>query len=537
MSTTVASAIRPGLRETRNPSSPHTPSRFISSNYSSPGSGFLQEQDAVVIEFGSRHIKAGFEGEPGPQCCLALGSQIARRVGDYRDWAPATTPKKESFEAWSKQQELWPIDLNNFELGLMEDKIERAIREVYNKYLLTDAGPARLVIVLPSVVPHPILSSILTTLFNRWRFPTITLLPTPSMAAFAAGLRSALVVDIGWHETIVTAVVEYRELHSVWSTRAMKTVVSDFGSRLGQLKDTSISDLDRQTVLTHTFVEDLIVRLAWCRPSKTSETRVDDSTEVRQGNLAIATDEVETPAAIDEQAMVDVDWPSAASSKLGSLPFATFAEPIESTYFAPTTSAQELDDEELPLPLLLYKALLDLSPDARAMCMSRIVVVGGGASIPGLSARVIGEVEKMVEKYGWNPVRGKPVEKRRQQLGELGQGRTCPPAASYGVPTPPGKDYVEERLIKQAAKDAQSKVQGVFRQVESLGSWAGASLLTSLKIKGFVEIERERFLSHGLAGANRSSEVSMQPPKASHVSKLNFTSGGDRSSWTLAGWG
>ena len=491
----------------------------------------------MVIELGSRHIKVGFEGDYGPQCCVALGPQNARRVGDYRDWAPATTLKEKSFEAWSKQRELWTMDIDNFELGLMEDKIERAIREVYNKYLLTDAGPARLVLVLPSVVPHPILSSMLTTLFNRWRFPTITLLPTPSMAAFAAGLRSALVVDIGWHETIATAVVEYRELNSTRSTRAMKTVMSVFGSRLDYLKDTSTSDPDSQTVLSHDFVEDLIVRLAWCRSSKTSETRQEDSMVSRLGNLAIATDQVDKPAAIDEQAVVDVDWPYTAPTKLEALPFATFAEPVESTFFAPTILEQELDDEELPLSMLLYKTLLSLSPDTRALCMSRIIFVGGGANIPGLSARVIGEVENMVEKYGWNSVRGKPIEKRRQQLGELGQGRTGPPAASYGVPAPPGKDYVEERLLKQAAKDAQSKVQGVFRQVESLGSWAGASLLTSLKIKGFVEIERERFLSHGLAGANRSSEASVQPPKPSYGPGLNFKSGGDRTSWTLAGWG
>ena len=43
------------------------------------------------------------------------------------------------------EHELWRNDLKDFDLGLMEDKLERTVREAYNKYLLTDAGAARLV--------------------------------------------------------------------------------------------------------------------------------------------------------------------------------------------------------------------------------------------------------------------------------------------------------------------------------------------------------------------------------------------------------
>ena len=89
------------------------------------------------------------------------------------------------------------MDLEHFHIGLMDDKFEQAVQEAYNKFLLTDAGSARLFLVLPSVLPHPILSSLLTTFFNPWNYPSITLLPAPAVAAVAAGLRSALIVDIG----------------------------------------------------------------------------------------------------------------------------------------------------------------------------------------------------------------------------------------------------------------------------------------------------------------------------------------------------
>ncbi|KAL3248971.1 hypothetical protein ABHI18_011831, partial [Aspergillus niger] len=58
------------------------------------------------------------------------------------------------------------------------------------------------------------------------------------------------------------------------------------------------------------------------------------------------------------------------------------------------------------------------------------------------------------------------------------------------------------------------------------------SLLTSLKIRGLVEIEREKYLQHGLAGASRDLEHGHAPDRRS-----GLRTGGDRSSWTLAGWG
>jgi actin-related protein len=532
MSSTVASSVRLGLRDSRQPSSPHTPSRFISSTYSSPGSTFRQEEDAVVIEIGSRGLRAGFEGEAGPQCTITFRPEESRRIGDHRGWAPGRTSKEEKIDDWGKQHEIWRMDLSHFDLGLMEDKLERAVREVYNKFLLTDAGSARLVLVLPSILPHPILSSLLTTFFDRWKFPSITLLPAPAMAAVAAGLRSALVVDIGWHETVATSMFELREIHTMRTTRGMKTLTQEMGRHLASLKESERFGLDKSTEVTFDLVEEIVSRLAWYHLADANEVQRFDATLPNLEGLSLATD---SPSQAAAEAGINIDWPSATSSKSVTLPLPTLSEPLEAVFFAPGTPAEQFDDHEWPLPLLVYKALLSLRPDARAVCMSRIVFVGGGAKITGLCKRVITEVEAIVKRHGWNAVRGKPVEKQREKLREIGQGRMGPPSAWHGVPEPPGKDYVEEKLQKQAAKDAQVIVQGVLRQVESLGSWTGASLLASLKIKGFVEVEREKFLSHGLAGAHRDVEISVVPQRQSYGPGALKTAG-DRSSWTLAGW-
>jgi hypothetical protein len=153
------------------------------------------------------------------------------------------------------------MDLEHFHIGLMDGKFEQAVQEVYNKFLLTDVGSARLFLVLPSVLPHPILSSLLTTLFNRWNYPSITLLPAPAVAAVAAGLRSALIVDIGWHETTATSIFELREIHTMRTTRAMKKFTENMGRHLKSLQESGRLGLDNGKAITFDLAQEIVSRL------------------------------------------------------------------------------------------------------------------------------------------------------------------------------------------------------------------------------------------------------------------------------------
>ena len=526
MASNIASSVHPSLRQATQPSSPQTPNRFVSSNLSSPGSGFRQTEDAVIIEFGSRYLRAGFEGEPSPQCVLTFGPEDSRRVGDYRGWAPAGQKRDFDIDQWGHGHELWRMDLTSVDLGLVEDKIERAVREAYNKYLLTDVGSARLILVLPSMLPHPLLSTVITTLFNRWKYPSITLLPSPTMATVGAGVRSALVVDIGWSETIVTAIYEYREIRTKRSTRSMQLLLKELGRTLnlhqqGKNEDRFRTDFE--------LAEELVARLVWCKPGRAEMVEEDILQNDIEAQVGSAAPE------INGNQDLEIDWPTHLSSELVKVPSMLFSEPIEKALLVPETRSQFLDDHEHSLPMLVYESLQALAPDARAVCMSRIVFVGGGSDIPGLAQRILCEVDIIVNKYGWSAVRGKKLENRREGLRDIGQGRTEKPAARFKDPYPPEQDFVEEKLQKEQAKEALPSVQGELRQVDSLGAWAGASLVTSMKIKSFVEIEREKFLQHGLAGAHRDADLSVVPPRSSHGASI-LRSAGDRTSWTLAGW-
>ncbi|KAJ6096282.1 hypothetical protein N7486_007028 [Penicillium sp. IBT 16267x] len=512
------------------PDSPHTPQQQLRSgntsfaSNTSPGSSFRNEDDAIIFEIGARWLRAGFEGSSSPVCVVGFGPEESRRAGDYRGWIAGDSgarPSAQSVDAedWTREYELWRLDLRQTDLGLVEDKIERAFRETYNQYLLTDAGTSRLVLVLPSLMPHPLLSSLLSNLFSRWRFPSITLLPSAPMSATAAGLRSALVVDLGWAETTTTGLYEYREVTTKRSTRAMKAVLQELGRLLTSLapgceQDRASTD---EISVGFKYCEEIASRLAWCKTEAQNEIKDH----------------------LDQN--VSIPSPTNPEQEFIEVPFSRLAEPVEKALFAPDVPESELDDEEKSIPLLVYNTLLTLPPDVRGTCMSRIVFVGGGARIPGLRQRILKDVSQLIHKHGWSPIRGKVIERQRQRLAL----RVSSPTNGENQPTPTGTasspqsekldpskdepevDFVEQKLRRQN-KDTPVPVQGILREIDSLGAWAGASLVTSLKIRGMVEIEREKFLQHGLAGGTRDPE-----PLPDRRSGLRA---GDRSSWTLAGW-
>ncbi|KAE8149742.1 hypothetical protein BDV25DRAFT_155790 [Aspergillus avenaceus] len=519
------------------PSTPQHHLRSANSSFastSSASSSLRGEEDALIFEFGTRWLRAGFEGDSTPTCVVGCGPEESRRAGDYRGWlkgglnADSSQPTKP--DEWASAFELWRMDLRDVDLGLVEDKVERMFRETYNKFLLTDAGTARLVLVLPSIMPHPLLSSVLSTLFSRWRFPSITLLPGPTMAAAAAGLRSALVVDLGWAETTVTGIYEYREIVTKRSTRAMRSLLQETGRFLTRLSSSG-GDVDEITV-GFEFCEEVVSRFVWCKPQTKKE--------LEERLAALMSKNVSIPS------------PSNPGSNYLEIPFSKFAEPVEKVLFAEGVPVCALDDEEKPIALLVYSALLQLPPDVRGICMSRIVFVGGGANIPGIRQRVLAEVSSLIEQHGWSPVRGRAVEQQRLKLQNLQIDEQSTPTAenNENAQPPPeptagkgdGKaddiedeeiDPVEEKLRRMRDKDSKPPVQGVLREVESLGPWAGASLVAGLKIRSLVEIEREKYLQHGLAGASRDLDTHGYVPDR----RSGLRSGGDRSSWTLAGWG
>lgn len=569
-----SSATRPRLAHLQpDPSSPHTPQRTFSSAFNSPSLSFrTSEEEPLIFEFGNRHFSAGFVGESAPICKLGFGPEESRRVGDYRRWMPGfgeRKRKRQRAESWGDDYELWRMDMREMDLGLVGDKIERAVREAVTKHLLIDMKGKRLVVILPSLMPHPLLNTVLGTLFTTFRNPGVTLLSPPVLSTVVAGLRSGFVVDIGWRETVVTGIYEYREVHEGRTTRAMHMVTLEMARLLEKHDKEQGNDATKLLEVLDEEADDGIVaidleqaeevttRMAWC---KGRSEHVPTPTPPTSRYLpSIAEDGPKRPASpSDPNEDTPISIPSPSSPRLSiQIPFAAFAVPVETALLASSLQRHDLDDHDQPLHKLIYKALLSLPPDVRAVCMSRIIFTGGGSHIPGLKARLLDEVAALVEARGWDLVEGKAADERRRRSEKVSGNRQATSAKKIktkkietknrdnsmdkkalerNIPspaslTPQVSDPIEEKIRREQDKGTKPTVSGVIRGVETLGAWAGASLLASLRIKGVVEIERDAFLQHGLAGARRDAEANAAPQKA-----MPRPSIGGQTGWTLGPW-
>ncbi len=410
-------------------------------------------------------------------------------------------------------------------------------------------------LVLPSTLPLPLLSVVLDTLFTSFQPPAISLMSAPVLTTVAAGLRSALVVDIGWAETVVTGIYEYREVQSTRSVRASKM----FGEAMFKLLTDDIrptrsqhENTTRKSLPSFEECEEIAIRMAWCKPGKYVETRKlsrgltpvkeEDEVKTSMRSLSICGDP-------DAGSMVSIPLSSINPPQSLLLPFSKLAEPCESAFFAAGVLPEDLDEEESPLHLLVYRSLLQLPVDVRSICMSRIVFTGGGSVIPGLRKRILDEVAYLINQQNWNPVKGRAVDEYRSNpklqrtkprqrgpteiLEEQGVMETPVPSAAL---IEQEYDPIEEQLKREAAKGKPPVESGNLRAVNSLGAWAGGSLLSQLKVPAISMIEREQWLQHGAAGASKPTDLNFVAAHRQSMGPGTFKSG-DRSSFTLGLWG
>lgn len=559
------------------PETPRTPSqRAASSLYGSPGANYRTDDEYVVVEVGSRFVRAGFPGESAPRCTLPFGPDKQRRVGDYRQCDPGFSQKRRQrrvaqepgehddlFQArklqqWGEDYGLYCLDLTKVDMELLGDKFERAVRETYTKYFLLDSKPRRVSLALPPRLPHTLISKILDVLFKSFHAPSITLMSNPVLSTVAAGLRSALIVDIGWAETLVTAICEYREVHEKRSLRAGKWLSEDMAKVLNAELDENATAGAPKADVSFEEAEEVLARVGWCKPSSKGNRRTVYFTANEAPVLEEWEDAVENPPPA-----VRIPFPKHTPPTELKIALATLAKPAENILFESDASSKKkddeevkFDDEEMPIHYLIYRTLVALPVDVRRLCMSRIVITGGVADMPGLKTRILKEVELLAQSRGWDPVKtyGKGAARHEDKLmrqhslatkmqfstdkvSELSNAATAPASLPAGLQEPE-IDNIDIKLANTSLKNGpplECSIGGTIRGVQTLGAWAGASLVTNQRIRGIVEIERERYLQHGLQGASRDKEVSVIPQRQSMGPGV-ARGAGERVSWTLGVW-
>ncbi|KAI1127991.1 actin-domain-containing protein [Nemania abortiva] len=559
----TVSSIRAGA-----PGPPQTPARPISSTFGSPSSSSRVDDDPIVIELGSRKLRLGFAGDAAPKRIGAFGPEQQRRTGDFRAYEPDFSSQwrgRASGKPWGADHELWQLDIRGQDLGLVEDKLERELRDALFRFLLVDSRPRKVTLVLPPTLPIPLLSSIFNTLFHRFQAPSISLLSSPVMAAFAAGTRSALVVDLGWHETTVTAVYEYHEVQTWRTIRAGKLLVEETYELLlqtvrGQPITASTERTEDKLLdesLSFEECEEAATRVLWCKGAARQPHR--KTTEEGLATVHEHEEEVEAIPPTEDHSPMAITLNSCKPPKTVEIPFSQLAEPCEATFFETRLSLSCFDDHELPVHHLVYRALLQLPLDVRAICMSRIIFTGGCSHILGLRSRIFDEVSNQVEEQGWDPVRGKGAEQAKTNLklhrdnarqanqngaipiviqpdtaNDNGEAIEPPMKASE---TPQQVDLVENLIKKE--RNYKPTVQGVLRAVDTLGPWCGGSLATQMKIPALATIDREIWLQQGVNGASRPSEVDIKTGQRQSMGPSGLIRGqaAQPNNWTLGVWG
>lgn len=476
----------------------------------------------MILDIGTRYFRAGLANHSISRCILEYGPEQSRRLGDYRNWLPGYENRArpiKSLNAWTRDHELWQLDIRDFDIDLMEDKLERTIRTAFTDHLLLDAKGRKVVLVVPTITAHIILSGTLKILFHNFQISSAVLVPPATMAVVSAGQRSGLVVDIGWHETVITAVYEYREITGFRSTRAMKRLLGEAAILFDDLlmNKQPHQDKMKQTGLDFQYIEELTTQLMWCRSlSDSNENNISDSiTSIR------------------------LPLPS---SKAIDVRFSSLSRPVENALFGELEGHCEYDDQDHPLNLLLYNSLVRLPSDVRSICMSRIIFTGGGANIPGLKSRLLNDLDSTVKQRGWSLVWGLSFSDKGSPLSSLQTLATH--AESENIANQSRvraafekqiHDPYEEKIYNETLKSTKPQNYGEVRGIETMGAFAGAGLVTALRLKSLVEIERDVFLQHGIAGPKKDQDSGPARTKSLGGAFQKLPTN-DSSSWTLGAW-
>lgn len=295
-------------------------------------------------------------------------------------------------------------------------------------------------------------------------------------------------------------------------------------------------DRSERKIVSFEETEEVMVRMAWCKPFAQSQ----------QDELSEELEHLRK----EEDHEICIRLRSTEPPMNLKMPFSELAEPCENALFAKNIKTYDLDDEELPLHLLIYRSLLQLPVDVRSTAMSRIIFTGGSSNIPGLKSRLIAEVHSIIDERGWDPVYGKVADEMREKRKLVKNGTNTPTSptesekggyhdsttAKPAHAQEQAPDPIESHIRREKNKASESKskdVQGVLRAVDSMGAWAGGSLVSQLRLPSVSTVEREQWMSHGLQGARKREEIGKEGNRKSVRGGLEK---GENGGWTLGAW-
>ncbi|CCH41536.1 Actin-1 [Wickerhamomyces ciferrii] len=310
----------------------------------------------VVLQLGARTIHAGFAGDAVP---------TIRSVTNAYDLKDAQVDQNDGLNHASDQRlevevndidfrgnVLWDNDLVGYDFPQLERLLERIIYDIYQNNLLVDAKKCKVLILEPPFFPIPLKKMLTKVLLFHIHAQSVRFFPEPVLSSISSGSNNALVIDMGWCQSTITAVFDLRILYK--ESRVTNRAGKNFHAFVRtNLKENGIDSL------SFDFVEDLICDTFYCNPHTILEEEEKYSTFTYNG----------------------ISIPNKLRYNL-----------IDQFFFENGLKPNVDDENNFLVPLI--KGLKKQLPiDLRSTLFTNIIFTGGLTKIPGMKTRILNELQ------------------------------------------------------------------------------------------------------------------------------------------------
>ncbi|KAK0411311.1 hypothetical protein QR680_005595 [Steinernema hermaphroditum] len=385
-------------------------SHRIDSNYVPPS--VLDTKAVVVIELGSRYTRIGFAGEFYPR-------EIVRsEVVDPHD--DVVRPVFEDDRTHEQNHRL----------------LHLFFRKIFFKYVLCSVKERRMLIVESLLTSTKKRHQIAAVLFETPTFgpPAILFAPSHLLYTVPFSVNTALVVDVGFSETVLVPVFEGVTMINNYEcspvcSRLLEKQIASLLKKHGSIElengeKREVTDDDINEMKRHNIIEDIAVRVCFATKLKRGRKIQEDNTDFEfavTSRVGLGRDTIIIPGIIREGA--------------------------GEVFFKPSYC-----DDDRSVPELIIDCLLKLPIDMRRSMISNLTVVGGAARMTGFLVRLKAELTWHLQENA----RYNMLQKLRESM----------------------KFYVHREA-----------------PVELYGAWLGGSLIGSLDIMQYRSTTRDEWMN------------------------------------------
>ncbi|XP_049544359.1 actin-related protein 10 [Anopheles darlingi] len=308
----------------------------------------LQEKPAIVLEIGTALAKLGFGGEPYPRIIVPslVLDHKAKNAGQ-------TTPNRRLYD-YANEEELYNL-------------LVEFLKTVFFKHVLVSPKERKVVIVESSLAPTSIKQNLARALFCHLDVSSVLFIPMHLVVLATLAIDTALVIDMGYKETVVVPVFSGVQALYAWEAQPL-AAESVHAEIKRQLVETGV----KEELLTESIIEDIKVRTCFVT--------------TRERAIAYRSEDPAISGAI--KPAPDVEYPVRGEEII------KISGRLRETAYEVVFPE---DNDRLGLPYIVLNSILKCSRDMRVPLANNLVLIGGSCMAPGMTARLKAELLALLQ--------------------------------------------------------------------------------------------------------------------------------------------